>query len=71
MKTLSETLLLAGQSEQISMTELRANPGDVFAQVQMGKTFTVAKNGAVIAEIHRPEVFDFGALNQLRKTSNY
>jgi hypothetical protein len=71
MKALFEMPLLEGQTEEISMTELRANPGDVFAQVQMGKSFTIAKNGTVIAEIKKPEAFDFGALQQLRNNSNY
>ena len=43
--------LLAGQLEEISLTDLRKNPGDVFYQVQMGKRFTVTKSGKVIAQI--------------------
>lgn len=60
---LTEMNLMDGKSENISMTYLRGCPGDVFSQVQMGKTFNVMKNGKVIAVISKPELnaFELGA----------
>ena len=52
---LTDMKLLAGQIEEISMTELRQRPGDVIDQVQMGKKFTITKTGKVVAEITTPE----------------
>jgi len=37
------------------MSDLRAQPGDLIAQVQQGKTFTVTKQGKPVAVIHSPE----------------
>ncbi len=54
MKT-TDMKLLAGQHETLSMSELRSCPGDVVTQVQMGKTFTVEKNGKAVAAIATPE----------------
>lgn len=47
--------LLAGQTEKITMMQLRKGPGDIIDQVQMGKTFTVTKAGKVVAVISQPE----------------
>jgi|HubBroStandDraft_2_1064218.scaffolds.fasta_scaffold504583_2 hypothetical protein len=67
---LTDVQLLAGQKEEITICDLRNRPGDVFQQVQMGKTFYITKNGKLIAEIKDPEkLFDWGALAALRKTS--
>jgi len=48
---LTDMKLLAGKSETISMSDLRSRPGDVFDQVQLGKTFTITKGGKVVAVI--------------------
>lgn len=71
MRTLTETKLLEGQTEEITISELRSKPGEVFQQVQMGKEFTVSKSGRVIAEIKAPSVFDWGALSMLRAGAAY
>jgi len=55
MKKLRYLCLLEGETETITMTDLRSQPGDVFAQIQQGKTFTVTKQGKPIAVIHSPE----------------
>lgn len=53
---------LTGQ-ETITVSELRACPGDVLSQVEMGKTFTITRRGQVIAVLHPPEptAFELGA----------
>lgn len=51
----SLTLDLRGQTEDITVSEFRRNPGDIFLQVQMGKKFLIRRNGRVIAELHAPE----------------
>ena len=71
MKTIAETVSLEGQREEITISELRSKPGEVFAQVALGKVFAITKLGRVIAEIKSPEPeFDFRALNQLRKMTS-
>ena len=45
MKRLRYLRLLEGETETITMSDLRAQPGDLIAQVQQGKTFTVTKQG--------------------------
>lgn len=67
MKTLAEIVSLEGQCEEITISDLRSKPGDVFSQVDLGKEFTVTKNGRVVAEIKKPEQFDWKALSILRK----
>lgn len=52
---LTEMKLFVGKVEQITMGQLRAAPGDVIAQVEMGKTFTITKRGVVVAVIAAPE----------------
>lgn len=69
MKTISETVSLEGQKEEISISELRSKPGEVFAQVSMGKEFTVSKCGKPVATIKKHEPFDMRALAILRKLS--
>lgn len=67
MKTLKQQVSMAGQSETISLYDLRCSPGLVFAQVELGKEFKITRRGKVIAEIKPPENFDFAALSVLRK----
>ena len=55
MKRLHDLNLLAGQSETITVTDFRQGPGDVLAQVQMGKSSRITKNGKVVAELTPPE----------------
>jgi len=54
MKTLAQSLkakkvTMRDDIEIITMSELRNLPGDVLAQVQLGKTFIITKNGKEIA----------------------
>ncbi len=64
MKTLQQLVgSLQGQSETITASELRARPGDVLAQVSLGKTFNISRCGKVIAVLSKPEpnAFELGA----------
>lgn len=69
MKTLPQLVSLEGQAEEITLSELRSKPGEVFAQVSMGKDFTVTKGGTPVAEITKHKPFDLPALAMLRKLS--
>lgn len=56
MKTLKQEVgSLQGREETITMTELRAQPGDVLDQVELGKVFNIMRNGKVVAVIAKPE----------------
>lgn len=46
---LADMDLLQGQTEEISLMELRAGPGDVMDQVLMGKTYIIMRLGKAIA----------------------
>lgn len=63
MKKLTDMNLLAGQVTEISMSELRQQPGDIIDQVQSGRTFTITKCGSVVATLSKPEpsAFQLGA----------
>jgi prevent-host-death family protein len=60
---LAQMKLLMGQTETITMSDLRQRPGDVIDQVQMGKVFTITKAGKVVAVLAAPEpsAFELGA----------
>lgn len=55
MKKLKDYISLIGEEETISMTQLRASPGEVLDQVQLGKVFKVKRNGEVVAVLSQPE----------------
>jgi antitoxin (DNA-binding transcriptional repressor) of toxin-antitoxin stability system len=54
-KVLSKTQILTGQKETISAMDFRRTPGDILLQAQMGKTFSITKNGVIVAVISPPE----------------
>ena len=54
-KILTKTAILTGQTETITAMELRATPGDILLQVQMGKTFNITRNGVIVAVLSAPE----------------
>jgi prevent-host-death family protein len=62
MKRLTDMRLLKGQTGEITMTEFRRSPGDVLDQVQQGKSFTITKNGAVVADLtpQAPNALELG-----------
>lgn len=54
-KRLTNTAMLRGQAETITAMDFRKAPGDVLLQAQMGKTFTITRNGVVVATLSPPE----------------
>ena len=56
MKRLTDMRLLKGQHSEITMSELRGAPGDVLDQVMQGKSFSITRNGKVIADLTPPEL---------------
>jgi antitoxin (DNA-binding transcriptional repressor) of toxin-antitoxin stability system len=56
MPKLTDQPLLADTSEEITVSDFRSRPGDVLMQVQMGRTFTITKNGKPVAVIAKPEL---------------
>ena len=64
MKTLKQEVgSLAGRDETISMTELRAQPGDIMAQVALGKKFHITHGGKIVGMITQsePNALELGA----------
>lgn len=60
---LTDMNLLAGSSEEITISDFRSRPGDILTQVQLGRTFTITKNGKPVATLAQPELnaFELGA----------
>lgn len=54
-KTLVKSAILTGQTETITAMDFRKAPGDILMQAQMGKTFTITRNGIVVAVLSPPE----------------
>lgn len=70
MKTIAQIVSLEGQTEEITISELRSKPGEIFAQVALGKCFSISKSGVIIARITPPDKeFDLSALQQIRRIS--
>ena len=46
--------LLVGEIEELSLMAFRKGPGDIIAQVQMGKVFLLTKQGKPVAVLSRP-----------------
>lgn len=55
MKTLKESVTFTGpRFEVITVSQLRAMPGDILAQVEFGKTFLITRNGQAVAVLSQP-----------------
>lgn len=54
MKTLSDEVNLLGKLEYVTLSELRKQPGEVFACVALGKVFVVTQRGKAIGVISKP-----------------
>ena len=53
---LSEMNLLGGQSEEITVMELRQGAGDILDQVELGKTYTITRRGKPVGVLSKPEL---------------
>jgi len=62
MKTAKEMRPLEGRRCEITIMDFRKAPGEVFAQVAMGMTFIVTRQGAPIATIGPPSFTDIAAI---------
>jgi prevent-host-death family protein len=51
MRTIKELLNLSGEIGALTVSEFRAKPGEVFAQVELGKCFLITKSGRDIARL--------------------
>jgi len=67
MKTLKDEVgSLEGREETITMTELRALPGDVMDQVSLGKVFNITRGGRILGRLvppapREPNALELGA----------
>lgn len=73
IKKVSQLLKLKGQLEHISVSEFRANPGEIFQQVEAGKVFVIEKNGKVIAQIcpAKPVAFVEPSSDDVKRVPHY
>ena len=53
MKSLAQEVKLDNKIEAISISDLRARPGDVFTQVELGKVFIITRQGVEVAVISK------------------
>lgn len=58
---------LAGQTETITAMDFRKAPGDVLLQAQMGKTFTITRNGVIVAVLSPPEMNELELGAEIRR----
>lgn len=56
MKMLKDYMegMLKGESEVITVSDLRAHLGDIFKQVSLGKSFCIRRRGAITAFLVAP-----------------
>ena len=52
-KSLKDEVSLEGRIEEISMTDLRRNPGDILTQVELGKVFILNRGGLSVAVLSK------------------
>ena len=53
---LSDMDLLKGESEKITVMELRQGAGDILDQVELGKTYTITRRGKPVGILSKPEL---------------
>ena len=56
MKMLSDYMrqMLSGGVEVITVSDLRAHPGDILTQVSLGKSFCIKRKGDIVAFLVHP-----------------
>ena len=52
---LSDMNLLGGESEKITVMELRQGAGDILDQVELGKTYTITRRGKPVGVLSKSE----------------
>ena len=50
--------MLRGEIEVITVSDLRAHPGDILTQVSLGKSFCIKRNGEIVAFLVHPDDAD-------------
>ena len=50
-RPITKVINLTGQEETITAMDFRKSPGDILLQVQMGKKFTITRNGVAVATL--------------------
>lgn len=50
--------MLRGELEVISVSDLRAHPGDILTQVSLGKSFCIKRKGEIVAFLVHPDDAD-------------
>ncbi len=53
MRKLSDEISLSGKLEEITVTDLRKQPGAVLTSVELGKVFVISKNGKFVAVLSK------------------
>lgn len=53
MKKLTDMGFLEGEVETITMVDLRRQPGEVFAQAELGKTFIITRAGKPVVQLKK------------------
>jgi len=66
-KPLTKSIDLTGQQETITAMDFRRTPGDILLQAQMGKCFSITKNGVVVAVLSAPELDAFELAAEVRR----
>ena len=51
MKYLKDKINLSGEQEELTIMELRAIPGEIFTQVELGKIFVIKRKNKVLGAI--------------------
>lgn len=46
--------MLRGEMEVVTVSELRAHPGDILTQVSLGKSFCIKRKGKIVAFLVAP-----------------
>jgi prevent-host-death family protein len=62
MKTIKQQVSLEGQTQTITISEFRKQPGDILAQVELGMRFVITRGGKEIADLvpHEMNAFELG-----------
>lgn len=54
MRRLKDEIVLQSKFECITVSDLRAHPGEVLAYIELGKTYLVTRQGKAVAVMSKP-----------------